>query len=221
MVLGRASDVSIMNAVISGTTPIVSDIAEIMDLDDIGLQLVVEQPARLFFSKDTDTVVAGTHTWTLANWGLLATDVNGTLKVSGAVQANNNATVTISSRTSATVGVTNGTQTDETFGAGTVRFVVTPPLATGAGVWKVEVSADHVSDGVPALNQVQNTDLAHWSDITAQFSPTILNPDGAAAAKSNQWVSKSNLACRKIRVTFTPSAGAGTARVLITGKASH
>jgi hypothetical protein len=215
MATGRGKDAVIMNSVISGTTPIVSSIQDIMEIDIIGLQLIVENPVRVIAIKDTDHVVASTHTWTFANGAFTSADVGASLKVSGATNSNNNATVTISSVTNSTTIVTNGTQTDETF-TDAVTVVITPVVATGVGTWKVEISCDYEDSGVPALNQVQNALTAHWTDITSAFSPTILSPDGSTAANANQFV-QATISARKIRFTFTPSAGAGTAFIAHTG----
>ena len=219
MTTGRGGDCVIMNSAVSGTTPIVSSILDIMDVDYIGLQLIVENPTRVIAIKDTDHVVASTHTWTFANGAFTSADVGASLKVSGATNSNNNATVTISSVTNSTTIVTNGTQTNETF-TDAVTAVLTGVTATAVGTWLIEASCDYEDAGVPALNQVANTLTAHWSNVTALFSPTIAGPDGSSAAKANQFT-QATLSARKLRATFTPSSGAGTAFVAQTGKGTQ
>lgn len=75
---------------------------------------------------------------------------------------------------------------------------------TVAGTWKVEVSNDYSSVLRPALDQLPNTGL--WTDVTSQFSPAITNPAGSA---TNQFCQMYPFVGRSVRVTFTPSSGAG------------
>ena len=194
----------------------------------VSLQLITEDRVsnqRQFDVTNTDNVVASTHTWTMANGGFLATDVGGRLIVSGTVS--NDGTYTITSRTSATVVVTGGTQVNETFAA-TVRrspiaFVIPPGTLDGA--WLIEASNDYVGPkqasnfGDPTLGR------EHWTNVTTMFTiPGV--PGGTASAAiavvshltastTNQLAQAAVLTCRKLRITFTATAGSGRALALI------
>lgn len=90
--------------------------------------------------------------------------------------------------------------------------------AAGTGAWKVEVSNDYdqAETGGPPYGQVPGTQSpttaassAHWSDITAGFSPTI----AAVTAASSQAV-EINTGFRAIRFTYTPATGTANAIVI-------
>jgi hypothetical protein len=73
---------------------------------------------------------------------------------------------------------------------------------TVAGTWKVEASNNYVTTKVPNLNQGAQVNSIRWADVTALFG-TI---SGSVGTKFYQCYP---LVARAIRVTFTPSSGAG------------
>lgn len=73
---------------------------------------------------------------------------------------------------------------------------------TLTGTWAIEVSNNNGTD---------------WSAITAAFSPAFTNPAGSATSQYGQCVP---IVAGALRVTFTPSAGAGVARVNVCLKPS-
>ena len=73
---------------------------------------------------------------------------------------------------------------------------------TVAGTWKVEGSNNYTSAKIPNLNQGAQVNSIRWADITAMFG-TI---SGSVGTKFYQAYP---LVCRFIRVTFTPTSGAG------------
>lgn len=133
------------------------------DLDGISFELKTAAGVRTIVVTAADNVTAASHTWVFANGGFTADDVGGTMTVTGATQANNNATVTISSVTNATTIVTTGTQTNETFTTPT-NLTVTVTGFPMNGTWTLEASNSFAS-GEPGQSDAAGT----WSDCTAQF----------------------------------------------------
>jgi hypothetical protein len=167
------------------------------DLDGISFQLKTAAGVRTIVVTAADNVVAGTHTWTFANGAFTADDVGGTLTVSGASQANNNATVTISSVTNATTIVTTGTQTNETFTTPT-NLTVTVTGAAMNGTWTIEASNDYAS------GELGQSDAAGaWTDITASFV-TISAVVGVQTKFTMSTIPI--LSARYVRAKLTPTA---------------
>lgn len=87
------------------------------------------------------------------------------------------------------------------------------------GAWLIEGSNDYNGAGQTEAGQAPNTGT--WVDITALFK----QPSGSAiaavahgtAASQIQFAQAPVLACRVMRVTFTPSAGADTVQAAISG----
>ena len=86
------------------------------------------------------------------------------------------------------------------------------------GTWKVEVSQNYISSMRPNLNQGAQVGTTKWSDITSQFTPTIVNPSGSPLS---QFVQAYPLLARFVRVTFTPTSGTGVITVLYCGKGTR
>ena len=88
---------------------------------------------------------------------------------------------------------------------------------TVAGAWLIEASNDFSGGGAPTLND--SSSGGTWSDITALFK----TPSGGAIAAvvsggTNQFAQvTSRLFARAIRVTFTPTGGAGNVSCLAFG----
>jgi hypothetical protein len=133
--------------------------------DGISFELTTAAGTRTIVVTATDNVVAALHTWTFANGAFTADDVGGTLTVSGATNANNNATVTIASVTNATTIVTGGTQTNETFTTPTNLAVTSTGLTISAGVWTIEASNTYAQGELNAPDAAGN-----WFDVTASFT---------------------------------------------------
>ena len=158
----------------------------------------------------TDAVVASTHTWTFANGAFTAADVGGTITVAGATNVANNGTFTITSVTNATTIVTSGSQTNETFTAGGPTVTLSVSSAALTGSFTVDESLDY-SDG--GLNKIATA--GNWADITGLLLPTT----GAVALGSSAIYRELHLfAGHAIRVTFTPTAGAGAVSALFFAK---
>ncbi len=88
-----------------------------------------------------------------------------------------------------------------------MQFIST---GTVAGTWLVEVSNDYV----PTMNGNAYGEIAnagHWSTIpNAQFSPAIATVVSGGSSQPVQ----ANLTFRAMRITFTPTSGAGQVAVL-------
>ncbi len=182
---------------------------EIQGARRVSLQLLAGSVRDILVTA-TDSVVASSHTWTFKNGMFTAADVGASLTVTGAAQANNNASVTIASQTGNAI-VTGGTQTNETFVPGAPLRVSVARVSTLTGTWLIEGSNDY-SPGGAAVNG-QAPEGGHWTDITARFSPTITNPAGSAL---RQLVS-ADLGVRAFRVLFTPASGTGDVYVIHSG----
>lgn len=183
---------------INGTTTHIEALTFPEETDNVSFQLVTEALSRSITVALTDSVVAVSHTWTFANGAFTASDVGAALTVSGATNANNNATVTIASVTNATTVVTNGTQTNETFSNGTtLASVVDVALA---GTWKVKAS--NSENRIGDYNGQPRTGT--FVDISTLFS-TI----AAVSAASDQYTQMANCAAKCLEVSFTRSSGFG------------
>lgn len=181
------------------------------NLDGISFELTTAAGLRTIVVTAADNVVAGSHTWTFANGAFTADDVGGTLTVSGATNANNNATVTIASVTNATTIVTGGTQTNETFTTPTNLTVTSTGATITAGVWTIEGSNTYAQGESNAPDAAGN-----WFDITASFT-------AITAVTTNQgkftMSSIARLSCRAVRPKLTLSAAGRTrANAFVYGK---
>lgn len=88
---------------------------------------------------------------------------------------------------------------------------------TVAGTWKIEASNNYVSNKIPNLNQNAQASGIQWSDVTALFG-TITQPAGSATSKFYQC---HPLVCRFLRVTFTPTSGAGNVSAFYCAKGNR
>lgn len=87
-------------------------------------------------------------------------------------------------------------------------YVVTD--GTVAGDITVEVSGNYVSAKLPGLNQVPNA--GDWTDVTALFADTgspYFPEITAIAAPGQKFLHMAPIVPRRVRITVTPSAGAG------------
>jgi hypothetical protein len=152
--------------------------------------------------------VASSKTWTLSEFDFTGL-TNAMIVVSGATNAGNNGTFTISSVSSAHVIVTTTATglVNETFTAAlrvTVLHAEDPPQ----GTWKIEVSNDFVPDcNGTVYGQIPNTGT--WTDITGEFSPGI---DAVTDAVTQY--AQMNITARSLRYTFTPTDGQGMVSAL-------
>lgn len=223
-VLGENTQCIFLDADVNAdVVPHISTPRNMTGAKSVTLQLVTEERVSLqrqFDTINTDSVVAGSHTWTFANGAFLASDVGGLLVVNGTVS--NDGIYVIATRTSATVITTGGVQVNETFPATAgrkPRIFVIPP-GTLAGAWLIEAAMDYVGPqqgtyGQPTLG------TEHWSDVTALFTVpgggAIAAVVAATASTRKQFASCAVLNARVLRVTFTASAGSGRALALISG----
>lgn len=202
------------------TTPLISSQDDTSDVDGFSLQLIVDfQQDQVAVIAGTDAVVASTGVWTFGNYTFTGM-VGNFLVVSGAANSGNNGVFAITvvsghTATTATTGLIN-----ETFGAGVSVLVLRADL-TPSGLWTIQGSNDFTGAGASRYGQIAN--LGHWSDITSLFStPATIAPVVAPTGTqfgSHQIVQVPNhLSVRHYRATFTPSSGAGTARVVRFGK---
>lgn len=181
--------------------------------DSCGVQLVTVRAGRFVDWTSGDAVVGSTKTWTIANGGFTAGDVGRALVVTGSVS--NDGTYTIASVTNGRVMVTGGTPTNETF-TSSVRFFVRTTATALIGSWKIEVSNDYVPASSGA-SYGQSPNDGKWTDITASFSPDVVD-SVTASIYDSQYV-QADLTARDIRFTFTSDGtGAGTAMVLYFAK---
>lgn len=89
------------------------------------------------------------------------------------------------------------------------------------GAWLIEGSNDFNGAGQTDAGQAPTAGAEKWVDITAMFK----TPSGGAiaavahgtAASQLQFAQANVLACRVMRVTFTPSAGADTVMAAVSG----
>lgn len=88
---------------------------------------------------------------------------------------------------------------------------------TVAGTWLIEGSNNYVSNKIPNLNQNAQASGIQWSDITALFG-SVTQPAGSATSQFRQC---HPLVCRFVRVTFTPSSGAGNVSAFYSGKGNR
>jgi len=93
---------------------------------------------------------------------------------------------------------------------------------TVAGTWLIEASNNFVAAmNGNAYGSVSNgTATGTFTDVTAMFTvpagTAIVNPAGST---TNQFVMpKTRMRCRTLRITFTPSAGAGNVTALVNAK---
>ena len=196
----------------SNTTAIVSDGDDMRDIDSVGVQLIAGFKADSFSGSASDSLVAGTKTWTLSEYDF--TGLTGaTIRVTGAVSSGNNGDFVISSVTSAHVIVTTTATglVNATFTAAlrvTVLHTEDPPQ----GNWKIEVS----NDFVPATNGTvygQYPNPGTWTDITSEFNPSI----DAVTTAGTQYA-QMDITARSLRYSFTPTDGLGTITVTRFGK---
>ncbi len=222
--LGLGQQCLVLSApAIANTTPVVSTPTWLQHARAVSFQLETgEDTPRSFAPVVADNVVASTHTWVFANGAFTADNVGGTLTITGAANSNNNGSFTIASVTNSTTIVTGGTQTNETF---TVFAAMTATVTdnTVDGTWKIEVSNDLSGAGNSAAGQAPTTGT--WTDVTSGFkqlddSTAIATVAHGTAATKNQYVQPASgapLSARAVRVTFTPTGGKGSAKVLIGG----
>ena len=219
---GSGADAYVLGAPGSGTgaftdtTPQTTNPFEVENVDGVSLQLIVDfEQDQIAVIHGTDAVVASTGVWTFGNFTFTGL-VGAKLLVTGAVNAGNNGTFVITAvsghtATTATAGLVN-----ETFGPNVTVFVIRSEAASvPAGTWKIEGSNDFAPTGIAAYGQAAQ--IGHFSDVTTLFnSPAAV---AAVATATSQIVQPpGHCSIRHLRVTFTPSAGRGTARVARFGK---
>lgn len=228
--LGQGRNAYTLDVAVADTAVHISKPTHLGHARGIGYQLVTEGTARRFVGGGADAVVASTHTWTLANGVFATTDVGGKFIVQQSVLNNGSMgagygqdgglgilqynVYNITARTSATVIVTDGTQTDETFTTATT-FIVVPP-GTLDGAWTIEVSNNYSPEG-GTFGQAPTEGTETWTDITTAFSPTIAAVDHTSSATRNQFVQAAPMAGRVLRCTFKATTGSGKVKVLVGG----
>lgn len=225
---GNGNDGLLIADIASGsTTPVYLGPVDLRNQDIVGVQLETERQGRFIdVLFGTDAVVASTHTWTFANGMFVPGDVTGSLRVANAANANNNATVTISSRTDQHTIVTTGTQTNETFAQQpnppnnpSIQlsvFVIDAGVNQLTGTWTIEGSNNYIPPmGAGATSYGEPQFAGRWQDVTALFG-TI----AAVAASPNQQYFERATALRSIRFKFVPSAGGGRIRAIVFAKSN-
>lgn len=212
--IGEPGAVAGPTGVFTTTTPM-SGQAGLQNVDGVSLHLIVDFQSDSVAVTGTDNVVAGTGVWTFASYTFTGF-VGAKLQISGAANAGNNGTFAITAvsghtATTATTGLVN-----ETFGPNVFINVIRSETASvPAGAWTVFGSNDFAPRGIAAYGQVENA--GHWADISALFSsPSVI---AVVATATSQIVQPpGHLSVRSLRVTFTPSAGKGTARCALFAK---
>ena len=204
------------SGVIVGTTPNISSQDGPMSVDGLSLHLIVDyQQDPVAVVSGSDNVVAGTGVWTFANYTFTGL-VGAKLMVSGAANAGNNGTFTITAVSGHTATTATTGLVSETFGPNVVVFVIRSETASKPhGTWTIQGSNDFATAGAPEAGQPQQA--GHWPDITPFFnSPTAI---AAVVDATSQIVQPmGHFSIRNFTVTFTPSAGLGVARVARFGK---
>jgi hypothetical protein len=87
--------------------------------------------------------------------------------------------------------------------------------STVDGAWKIEVSNDFARDKDVSMGN--NVNLGNWVDITSAFVPAIVAVAHGTVATQKQYAQLNPIGSRVVRVTFTPSAGAGNVSAAISG----
>jgi hypothetical protein len=187
---------------------VVGDWLSIRGVSNVGFQFAWEATAaRPVVVTNTDSVVAGTKTWTFANGAFATTEVGGTFTITG-TDLGNDGTYTIASRTSATVVVSvEAPAADETFD-GTETMSV--QIADAVGEWVAEVSYDG-----PNLRGDAPEERLGPTELTLPTSITDMNPNGTPGngelvftAQTANW----------FRLSYQPTSGGGNLNVGSAGK---
>lgn len=165
---------------------------------------------------DADDVDATAMEWNFDGFDFTDYD-GGWLYVSGNPVAANNGWFQIVTGSDGTVeteaSMDHTEPEDQTFDTDTagVTYVLAYPPSDIEGSWSVELSNDFVpANGGTSYGQPAGP--GRWTDITNQFSPTIVDVDPTNEDSLNQYV-QAELAARTIRYVFARSTGgAGGAR---------
>lgn len=207
----------------TGTTPIVSAKDNTAQYDGLSLHLIVDfEQDQVAVISGTDAVVASTGVWTFGNFTFTGM-IGAQLVVSGAANSGNNGTFAITAvsghtATTATTGLVN-----ETFGPAVVVYVIRSEAASvPQGIWTIQGANDFapgpttppsgVNYAAASIRYGQPPQAGHFTDITGLF--TVPAPIDSVTTASSQIVQPNgHLSVRDIQVTFTPTAGRGTARV--------
>lgn len=202
----------------TNTTPQVSSQDDTSEVDGLSLHLIVDfAQDEISIIAGTDAVVASTGVWTFGNYTFTGL-VGAKLIVSGAANAGNNGTFSISAvsgntATTATTGLVN-----ETFGPNVVVFVMRSEAASvPQGTWTIQGANDFVSGATVGGNGGATQygmpgQPGNWPNITAMF--TVPATIAAVTTAGSQIVCPAgHFSIKNLRATFTPSSGRGTARV--------
>jgi hypothetical protein len=194
-----------MSAAITG------DWEEIKGFDNIGFQVKwTVEAGRSIAHQAGDAVVASTHTFTFANGAFTAADVGATLTVAGAANSNNNAAVVIATVTNATTIVTNGTQTDETFGVGVTATLV---RAKPTGTFTVQTSEDGATNNQAGAQQTIDVGTTGRIALSGVLGAVTLVPSTAgtspAANESSTIIRCNQVEAPYIRLTYAATTGGG------------
>lgn len=195
------------------TTPIVYSGIFHGGFDGAGLQLIVDYQVDNVTVANTDNVVASTKVFTFSNYTFTG-KTGAKIKISGAANAGNNGTFTITSVTTHTATCSGASGlADETFDPTkvTVQVIRSETASVPAGTWTVACSNNYVA---PSNGSTYGAAPATgtFTDISALFnSPASI---AAVTDASSQYV-QARLDARHLQITFTPSAGLGTATAAI------
>lgn len=197
----------LFSGTIVSTTPIVFSGIFHGGFDGAGLQLIASyQVDPVTVIPTTDAVVASTGVWSFGNYTFTA-KVGAKLVVSGAANAGNNGTFTITAVTAHTATTATTGLVNETFGPNVVVSVIRSETASKpAGTWTVACSNNYVpaSNG---SNYGASPATGTFTDISTLFnSPAAI---AAVTDAGSQYV-QARLDARHLQITFTPSSGIGT-----------
>ena len=132
------------------------------------------------------------------------------------VYGNGSENIFMNSATSGTTPVNTGAMDAR------MADIVSAQLVTNglSGAWKIEISNDEVvqTTSVGAVAYGQPGNAGTWTDITASFSPALVAVVSGTSGENQRAEGPSGY--RAIRYTFTPTSGAGAAKVIGTMKAS-
>lgn len=210
VVFGDGLDSALLSKAFTDTTPCVSPPDEsVQSTDGTSLQLVVDfQADPVSVLVGTDAVVASTKIFTFTNY-TFTSKVGAKLVITGAANAGNNGTFVISAVTAHTATCTTASGlVNETFGNNVIVTVLRSEAASvPTGAWTIAASNNYAPPLISTLGQPPTP--GNFSDVTALFnSPAAI---AAVTTASSQYV-QARVDARTLQVTFTPTAGLGTAR---------
>lgn len=194
---------------IDGTTPIVSKVIDIRDLDTVSFQLISADLVEPVTVTEGDSVVAEDTEFFFAAFDFTGLE-DAVVTISGAAEEGNNGSFVITTGADGSFVAAGAVGlVDEDFDPETVTVTITHAEDPAQGAWTFEVSNNFQPGGIAAYGQVAAA--GDWSSVTTLFDPT------AVTAPNKEFV-QANIRGRSLRATFTPTDGLGTVRANVNGK---